>query len=172
MTSTQPATKDHPSIVWDKVPAGVARIINMDEWAKSILTGAPYHEPDPDFISRSIAFRQITADTIEEVFAQMKIRRAQTSIPDMPGASSGPMHITDLYVAESDFETGNPTYVIMTYFDMESGEEHRMTTGATNIQATLIALLRHGQWPITCQIKRGEQKDRGGHYLLFMMPPD
>jgi len=40
------------------------------------------------------------------------------------------------------------------------------------VQATLLGLLVNGMWPIRCQIKRGESKDKGGRYLLFVLPPD
>lgn len=156
----------------DLIPDRVNEIIHMEAWASAIVRGTPYREPDPDFIMRMLATQAITAETPEEVFRQAKIVRAQEWITDVPGASTGPIEITDLYVAESDFETGNPSYVIMSCMNLETGEEYKMTTGATNIQATLIGLLANGVWPIRVQIKRGDMKDKGGRYLLFMLPPD
>lgn len=155
-----------------KAPAELARIINIENWAQAIVNGVPYDEPDPDFISRSIAFQLITAETIEDVFRQQKILKLQEILADEPGATTGPRIITDLYVAKSDFETGNPTFVIITWTDMELGTESKVTTGATNVQATLLALINMGQYPIKCQIKRGESKDKGGRYLLHVLPPD
>lgn len=165
-------TKPMPVLDFSKIPAEVNSIINVAGWASAILRGTDYVEPDPDFISRMIAFQTITAQSVEEAFAQTNVRKVQKMIADTPGATTGPIEITDLYVATSDFETGNPSYVIITAISLESGEEWKATTGATNVQATILGLMLNGMWPIKCQIKRGDTKDKGGRYLLFVLPPD
>lgn len=157
---------------FSKLPPDFFTIINPQAWVDAILHGDKYREPDPDFISRLLAAQSIFADTIEEAFAAGGVRKLQEWLPDMPNASTGPMEITDLYVAESDFETGNPTYVLVSAVMLGSGEEVKFSTGATNVQATLIGLLRLGTWPIRCQCKRGDSKDKGGKYLIFVLPPD
>lgn len=156
----------------DLIPEGVSTIINMEAWASAIVRGTKYVEPAPGFIERTIALKAITAETVDEVFERAEIRRVQQWIPDTPDATSGPLELIDLYVAPSDFETGNPTFVIMTVISTETGEEFKATTGAMNVQASLIGLLANGVWPIRFQIKRGDVKDKGGRYLLFMLPPD
>lgn len=161
-----------PVLDTSKVPAEITAVADMGAWVSAILKGTAYIEPDPEYISRMIAFQTITAETVEQVFASMKVRKLQDMLPNTPGATTGPIEITDLYVAASDFETGNPSYVIITATDLGLGDEYKMTTGATSVQATLIGLLLHGQWPIRCQIKRGDSKDRGGRHLLFVLPPD
>lgn len=155
-----------------KIPTALMTIINPAAWINAILYRDSYTEPDPDFISRMLAAMSIFADTAEEAFASAGVRKLQQWLPDSPGQSTGPMEITDLYVAESDFETGNPTYVLVTCVMLEDGSTVKWSTGATNIQATLIGLLRNGVWPIRCQVKRGDSKDKGGRYLMFMLPPD
>jgi hypothetical protein len=161
-------------IIADKsrIPAGVELIINMEAWASAIVRRTPYKEPDPDFLSAMLAYQAITAETAYEVLNAAGIKGLQESIPDVPGAGTGPFELTDLYVAESDFETGNPCYVIMTVTDLELGEEKKYSTGATNIQASLIGLLANGVWPIRAQIKRGDSKDKGGRHVMVMLPPD
>lgn len=161
-----------PQLNLKHIPAALGAIVNVEAWASAILRGTPYAEPDPDFISRMIAWETISAQTIEEAFEQNKVRRIQKMIADSPGATTGPIEITDLYVASSDFETGNPTFLIISATDLTTGESWRATTGATNVQATIMALMLNGMWPIRCQIKRGDSKDRGGKYLLFVLPPD
>lgn len=153
-------------------PAALARIINMDNWALSLLTGVPYVEPDPEFISRMLAFQVITAETVDDIFRQLGIRKLQEIIPNTPDANTGPLRLLDLYVASSDFESGNPCYMICTVLDKELNEEYKFTTGATNPQSTMLALIDHGAWPIDFQIKRGDNKDKGGRYLLTMQQPD
>jgi hypothetical protein len=154
------------------IPEALGNIIDVEAWASAIVRGTPYKEPDPDFLSRTLALQAITAETAEEVFRQANIKKVQDHVPDTPGATTGPFELIDLYVAESTFETGNASYVIMTCLDLELGHEYKLTTGATNVQATLIGLLVNGVWPIRVQIKRGDSKDRSGKYMLFMMPPD
>ena len=157
---------------FSKVPETLGAIIDIRGWASSVIMGTPYKEPNPDFVSQMLAFQTITADTIEEAFASQGVSQLQRMLPNVPEATTGNIEITDLYVAESDFETGQPTYVIVTYVSLEDGISGKFTTGATNVQSTILALLRLGMWPIRCKIKRGETKDKGDRYLLFMLPAD
>lgn len=172
MTEVARRTAAVPALDFSLVPDEINQIINMRGWVASILGKAEYTEPDPEYISRMIAFQTITAETIEEVFTQARVGKMQEMLADTPGATTGPIEITDLYVAKSDFETGNPTFVIITATDLTTGEEWRRTTGATNVQATILGLMLKGMWPIRCQIKRGDQKDKGGRFLMFVLPPD
>lgn len=172
MSQLDLGTRDLPAMRFENVPAELGAIINMESWASAILRKTPYKEPNPDFISTMLAWDTMSAQTLDEAFAVARVRRVQRWIPDTPGASSGPIEITDLYVAPSDFETGNPCFIIITATDLTNGDTFKASTGATNIQATVFALLCNRHWPIRCQIKRGDTKDKGGHYLLFLLPPD
>lgn len=155
-----------------KLPAPFSAIINFESWARAIVLKEKYHEPNPDFISTMLAMQAISAETIEDVFQASGILKLQEMLPDAPRESTGPLEIIDLYVASSDFETGNATFVILTAVKMMTGDTIKFSTGATNVQATLIGLLRHGVWPMKIQIKRGESKDKGGRFLLHVLPPD
>lgn len=172
MPGTEVAKRTQQQIAALKFPPALGEFINGHAWANAILTGAKYTEPDPEFISRKLALDAIMAGSVEEVFQNAGILKVQEMVPDSPGASSPPFEVTDLYVAESDYETGNPTYVIIEGTWLNSGNTFKCHTGATNIQATLIGLLANNAWPIRAKFKRGESKDRGGRYLLFLMPPD
>lgn len=155
-----------------RIPERMNVIINVREWARSVAYGTPYTEPSPDFISRMLALELITASSVEEAFRQQGVRGLQDMIANTPGAELGNIEITDIYVAESDFETGNPSYIVVSYLHLDDGVTGKFTTGATNIQATIIALLINGMWPIRTKVKRGSTKDKGGRYLLFMLPAD
>ena len=174
MSSSQLARQEKRANELDfaKVPEALSAIIDVKTWAASIITGVPYKEPNPDFVSRMLALQTITAQSVEEIFAAQGIGQLQKMLPDVPEATIGNIEVTDLYVAESDFETGNPSYVIVTYVSLDDGTSGKFTTGATNVQATLIALLVNGVWPITCKIKRGDSKDKGGRHLIFVLPAD
>lgn len=153
-------------------PAGMEEFIDGPAWVKSILLGEKYKEPDPDFISRKLALQTIMGASVDDVFAQAGITRVQDMVPNTPGAETDPFEITDLYIAESDYQTGNPCFVIIEAAWLDTGQEFKCTTGATNVQAILIGLLINKVWPIRVKFKRGESKDKGDRYLLFLMPPD
>lgn len=172
MSNQQIEKSARPAVKFDKVPEKFFAVVNPQEWVNAILYGDTYHEPNPDFISRMLAAQSIFAETAEEAFSSLGVRGLQKVLPDSPGATTGPLEITDLYVAASDYETGNPTYVVISAVELATGDEVKYTTGATNVQATFIGLLRNGVWPMRCQFKRGDQKDKGGKYLIFMLPPD
>lgn len=172
MASGQVEKPQRKPVKFDRLPERFFTIINPETWVNAILYGDKYSEPDPDFISRLLAAESIFAETPADAFASMGVHKLQAWLADRPGETTGPIEITDLYVAESDFETGNPTYVLVSFIHLGTGEEGKFSTGATNIQATLIGLLRNGVWPIRCQIKRGDSKDKGGRFLMFMLPPD
>lgn len=159
-------------IVNSKAPAALAKIVDLEGWARAIVYGEKYKEVDPDFIQRKLALEIVMSGSVEQAFEQSGIKGVQQVVPNKPGATTGPIEITDLYVTESDFDQGNSCFLIMDTVSLETGEEQKMTTGATNIQATMIAVLNNGMWPIRCQFKRGDNKDKGGRYLLFMLPPD
>lgn len=172
MSQLDTRTNALPAIRYENVPETLSAIINVEAWASSILRGTPYREPNPDFISIMLAWETMSAQTAEEAFRTANVRGLQKILPNAPDATTGPIEITDLYVAASDFETGRPTFLIITATDLTTGEEFKFTTGALNVQATIFALLVNRVWPIRCQIKRGETKDKGDRYLLFVLPPD
>jgi hypothetical protein len=161
-----------PVVKFNSLPETFRAIINPEGWVNAILYRDKYTEPDPEFISRMLAAQSIMADTIEEAWGTGLVFKLQEWLIDRPGETTGPIEITDLYVASSDYETGNPCFVLVSFVHLETGDVGKFSTGATNVQATLIGLLRNGVWPIKCQVKRGDSKDKGGHYLLHMLPPD
>lgn len=161
-----------PSLRIQNVPAELATVINVEAWVSALLRKTEYTEPNPDFISTMLAYQTITAQTAEEVFANVGVRQLQKMIANTPGANTGPIEINDLYVAESDYETGNPSYVIITATDLETGDTWKATTGATTVQATILGLLLNKVWPIRCKIMRADSKDRGGRHILLVVPSD
>lgn len=154
-----------------QLPGELGRIIDFEGWAQSLIFGVKYKEPDPDYISRILVYNIVMAETIEDVFRQTGVKGVQELVPDSPSAEYGPFELTDLYVASSDFETGNNSFVLLTLLMLESGQVVKCSTGATNIQGELIALLKLGNWDRRAKFKRGVSKDKGGRYLLFLMPP-
>lgn len=150
----------------------MAPVINVEAWAQSLAYGTAYDEPDPDFIARNLAIMTMTAESADDILDQGGVKGLQKLVPDRESETWGPFELTNLYVAKSDFATGNPSFVIMTVTHLVEGAEYKISTGATNIQASLIGLLSLGVWPIRAKFKRGISKDRGERYLLHLVGPD
>lgn len=153
-----------------KFPADMEKFVPAERWIRSLLLGEKYTEPDPNFLSRMLAAEVIFAGSVEEVFKQGMVQGLQKLLPDKPNAKSATFELESVYVMESDFTEGNPCYVVMRGVFLDSGEEFITTTGATGIQAQLISLIGLGQWPIRAVFMRGDTKDAGGHYLMFLSP--
>lgn len=155
-----------------QLPTQLQGVIVLSSWANALMNHTPYDEPDPDYLSRTLLFQTLTAETADEVLTQGGIRKLQESIPNVPGASTGPVEIFGLYVTGSDFGEGAPCYMILTLRDLETGFESKYTTGATQLQAQILRLISLGVWPIRGKITRTERKDRGGRFLFWLFPPD
>lgn len=156
----------------NELVARMAPVINVEQWARSIAFGEAYAEPDPDFIARNLAIMAMTAESADDILDAGGVKGLQKLVPDRESESWGPFELTNLYVAKSDFTTGNPAFVIMTVTHLEDGEEYKISTGATNIQASLIGLISLNVWPIRAKFKRGISKDKGERYLLHLVGPD
>lgn len=146
--------------------------IVLRDWADSLVNHAKYEEPDPDYLSRTLLLQTLMAETPEAVLTQSGIRKLQESIPNAPGAGTGAVEVTSLYVTGSDFGEGAPCYMIFELTDLETGVPQKYSTGATQLQAQFLRLISLGVWPIRGQIKRTERKDRGGRFLFWFFPPD
>jgi hypothetical protein len=154
------------------LPAELADNLNLSRWAESLVNHAPYTEPDPNYLSRVLLRQTLEATTPEQVFNPNDLDGLQKIIPNVPGAGTGPVEIDGLYVASSGMTEGAPCYMILDFTDLETGVKRKTTTGATQLQAQILRLLGFGIWPIRCQIKRTERKDRGGRFLFWLFPPD
>ena len=172
MTTTDLAKRFNGQMEKAKWPAHLSSQIDFPLWAASVVGAAKYAEPIEGYISNMLAMQAIMADSIDAVFLANNVKGLQEILPDTPGATTGPHEILDIYVAESSMEKGQSAYVVVEWLDSELGNTGKWTTGATNIQATLIGLLKFGHWPIRCQVKRGDSKDKSGKYLMTMLPPD
>jgi hypothetical protein len=147
-------------------------VIDFHSWAKALLNHEDYQEPNKDYLSTLLMLQTLTSETIDEVFTQGGVRKLQEAVPNVAGASTGPIEIFNIYVTGSDFGEGAKTYVIMTARDMETGIETRYSTGAQQVQAQLLAMLLMGSWPLRCRIMRLDRKDRGDRFLFWVGPPD
>jgi hypothetical protein len=154
------------------LPAELTKVIDMQGWARSLITHEDYNEPDKDYLQRTLLLQTLSAESLEDVFRQGAVRKLQESVPNVPGGTTGPVDIYDLYVTDSDFGEGAPCYMLLGCRDLETGIEARYSTGAQQLQAQVMASICLGTWPIRCRITRTDRKDRGGRFLFWLFPPD
>jgi len=150
----------------------VKSVIDFTSWANALINGREYAEPDPGRLQRILMMQVLTATTMDEILAQNSVGKLQEIVPNVPGAGTGPIEITDLYVTGSDFDEGMPCYIIVGCVNLDTGEETRFTSGSSYLQTQVLAMLGLGNWPIRCQIKRIDRKDKGNRFLFQMFPPD
>lgn len=155
-----------------KIPDAITRVIDVQGWARSVITGEAYTEPDPEYLSRMLLLQTLTSESIEEAMNQQGIHKLQEWIPNVPGAGTSPIEVSGLYVAVSDFDEGLPTYIIVDGINMTTGLRERFSTGAGQLQAQFMVALCLNQFPLKCQVKRTDRKDKGGRYLFWLYPPD
>jgi hypothetical protein len=154
------------------LPPELNGLLDVRAWVNSLTTGDRYDEPNPDYMAQRMAMLTLSAGSFEEALVDEPMDGLQKLIPDAPWQSSGNIMITGLYVARSQQETGNPTYMLLDYWNKATGDEITTTTGATKLQLLFALALATGIWPIEGQIKRTDRKDRGGRYLFSFYPEE
>lgn len=154
------------------LPEALEGKVDVRGWMVSLFTGAEYIEPDPEGLTRDMLFQSLMATTSAEILSDSAMDSLQDLLEDFAGNTTGPIRITDLYVASSDMEDGAPTYIIMTWVDMTTGQEYRASTGASIIQRKLISHLVIGHWPVECQLVRDKFTDVSGKHMLNLWPVD
>jgi hypothetical protein len=154
------------------LPDHMKLLVDLQGWISSMMKRTDYNEPSEDHMAQRMMLLTLMSPTPEAILTPDQITGLQDLIPNVPDACTGPIEITDIYVAASDQKDGNRTYVIITWVHLETGEEVTTTTGATQIQVQLIGLLAMGVWPIRVNIRRTDRQDKGGRYMFFMHPAD
>lgn len=154
------------------LPAALDGAFELMPWYRSLTLREPYEEKDPERIARKIMLRTFQAKDAASVFEHQKPFGLQGLVRNQPGASTGPIDIVDLYVAESEHKTGVPCFMVMEIMSRVTGDLLTTTTGAQELQAQVLSLVALGVWPITCEIKRIDAKDRGGRYMFRAFPLD
>ena len=154
------------------LPPELAGLFDIRAWVRSLTTGEPYTELDPDFMAKRMMMMTLSATTFDEMLEDTPMDGLQKLIPDVPWQGTGNIMITGLYVAKSDQTTGNPCYMLLEWYNLDTGEEVTTTTGATKLQLIFAGALALGHWPIEGQIKRTDRKDRGGRHLFSFFPKE
>lgn len=165
-------TREAMEVEFPELPPALLGSIDCKAWLASLLGKVPYVEPDSDFLARQIMLNTFMEEDLNKALLGSEMDSLQDLVEEFPGASTGPIDITELYVATSNLEDQDGTYVILGWTSMETGIFTRCTTSAMAIQIGLLRHLRSGIWPISCQIARDKVQDQGGRFLLKLWPVD
>lgn len=145
------------------------------EWKKSLLLKTPYEVTEDGTIALLIAMQTLSAETSRDVLYGGEVLKLQELVPNVPNESIGPFRMVDLLVASSDYfedkaenSEGNPTFVVMTVVDRDSGVIDRISTGATSVQTQCLRQVELGDFPFDFEFIRTRSKDKGGRHILKM----
>lgn len=155
-----------------RFPEVLSHTVDIRGWLAAIVLNADYTEPDPSYIQREMALNVLLNPEGALSSDIEGLDKLEEMVDDFPGASTGPIRIEDLYIVPSDIEEGGKTYMILTWYNMETNETHRVSGGGQSVQTQLAACLMVGRWPIECQIVRSDVKRPGGGYMLKVWPVD
>lgn len=152
------------------LPPALEGLFELRAWFESLARKVEYKPLNPDYMAERMLALTLMSGSVEELLSPKNLTGLQDLIPNTPGATSGPIRITEIYVDKSDQEDGNRCYILFSYISLETGMETTTTTGATQVQAVFLTWLALGQWPIECRITRGDRTDRGGRYMFLIQP--
>lgn len=155
-----------------KLPDSLNGQIDLAQWYYSLARGDKYISADPNAIMRKLLLQTANAKTVDDLFERTKAMGLQGLIPNVPGKGSGPIDIIGLNVVESHLDGGVPCFMILEIMSRRTGERLITTTGAQEMQMQVLGCLTFGIWPIPCQIKRIDVKDKGGRYMFRLYPLD
>lgn len=154
------------------LPQALAGTIDLAAWYYSLARGDKYISKDPNAIMRKLLMQTANAKTADDLFERTKAMGLQGLIPNVPGKGSGPIDIIGLNVVESHMEGGVPCFMVLEIQSRRTGETLITTTGAQEMQMQVLGCLTFGIWPIPCQIKRIDVKDKGGRFMFRLYPLD
>lgn len=168
VTSVEQAIIDGPA----KLPAQLEGQLDLAAWYYSLARGDKFKDKDPNAIMRKLLMQTANAKTADDLFERTKAMGLQGLIPNVPGYGTGPIDIVGLNVVASHLDGGVPCFMILDIVSRRTGEHLITTTGAQEMQMQVLGFLTFGVWPITCQIKRIDVKDKGGRHMLRLYPVD
>lgn len=168
VTSVEQLILDGPA----PLPASLEGQLNLRDWYYSLARGDEYEDKDPNAVMRKLLLQTANAKTAADLFERSKAVGLQGLVPNVPGAGTGPVDIYGLHVARSHMEGGVKTFTVLDIASRRTGETLTTTTGAQELQMQVLGFLAFGIWPIECQIKRMDVKDKGGRYMFRLYPLD
>lgn len=168
VTSIEQLIIDGPAAL----PASLEGQLELRDWYNSLARGDAYTDKDPNAVMRKILLQTANAKRPEDLFERSKAVGLQGLIPNEPGRGTGPINIDGLHVSESQLKGGVPCFMVLNITSRRTGEMLVTSTGAQELQMQILGFLTFGIWPIECQIKRIDVKDRGGRYMFRLFPLD
>lgn len=154
------------------LPTDMAMLVNHVSWARALLLGERYMEPNPNHLNLKMLTAALNSESLFGGTDDSGVTKLQEWVTDAAGSTTGPIEVFNVYVAPSKLNEGQATYILMDVLNLTTGEEMVVSTGATAIQGFLLKALCMGHWPIRCQFARIDRVDKGGRHLFNVFPPD
>lgn len=168
VTSIEQLILDGPA----ELPDTLKGTLELQDWYYSLARGDAYKDKDPNAVMRKILLQTANAQRPEDLFERTKAVGLQGLIPNEAGRGSGPVNIDELHVSETQLKGGVPCFMVLGITSRRTGEHLITSTGAQELQMQVLGFLTFGIWPIPCQIKRLDVKDKGGRYMFRLFPLD
>lgn len=168
VTSVEQLILDGPA----PLPQALEGALELRDWYYSLARGDAYTDKDPNAVMRKILLQTANAKRPEDLFERSKAVGLQSLVPNEPGRGTGPINIDGLHVSETQLKGGVPCFMVLNITSRRTGETLVTSTGAQELQMQVLGFLTFGIWPIECQIKRMDVKDKGGRYMFRLFPLD
>lgn len=165
MTETQeaaPAEEQGQAISTDLVRASNLPADQVGVVTEFLAKAMPEEEEDPSVAALAIVAQVLSADTPEEVLADVEAEGVRQRLEE-------PFLLTDVSFRRSEYEAGMPFYVLMRGTDTATGEGVLLTTGSQKITAQVFRLLQLGALPRRVVVRQAKKPSRSGYYPLRLV---
>lgn len=114
---------------------------------------------DPERVALLITAQVLNADTPEEVLSSSEATGLRQYLDQ-------PFELERVDFQRSDYEQGQPFYVVMHGTDLATGERVVLTTGSRKVTAQAFQLQRRGWLPAKVVGKQATRPTKDGYYPL------
>lgn len=116
---------------------------------------------DPELIGLLLTAQILSAETPEEVLTSTEAEGVRQHLDE-------PMELHNLTFLRSEYEQGQPFYVVMRCTILETGEQIAVTTGSRRITAQAFQLDRRGWLPRKIVFRQAKKATKAGYFPLRM----
>ncbi len=140
--------------------------LDLRGWVTALMTDSDFEEDTEVDPAYAMMASILSAETSEEVFAAMDVKKAKEMCGGEPGGHSPRLLITDARPLQSTFQEGPSCFVIVSATYKADGTKVKFTTGARAVQAAIIKHMHAGWMPIDCVMTIRKTPTRAGFYPL------
>lgn len=125
----------------------------------------PEDDPDPQAAALQIVAQVLSADTPEEVLADIEAVGLRQWVDK-------PFTLETVEFRRSDYEVGMPFYCLLRGTDRATGEQVLLTSGSQKITAQCFRLVTRGWLPRKVMAKQSSKPSKSGYFPMRLTDPD